>query len=137
VFRTKPAIYEEDITTKTRMRQTIERFQALLELGINEYELKKESWKNINFDSTQKEVGQWHRMKELKFPEDEIPELEAYNESVTINGSLTILEDEYEQTTIWRRIVPTKKPIYVTTRIEKVANEGMEIMYDFIKKHFQ
>jgi hypothetical protein len=48
-------------------------------------------------------------MMELKLPEDKLLELETYSESVTLNESLTILEDEYEQTTIWRRILPTKE----------------------------
>jgi hypothetical protein len=37
-----------------------------------------------------------------------------------INGSLTILEVDYEPKTIWRRKAPTQKyPIYVVTKIEK------------------
>jgi hypothetical protein len=63
-----------------------------------------------------KEKKNWHKMKVLQFPPDEIFELENYKESFTINESITIIEDEYEQTTIWRRQVPTKKPpIYVVT----------------------
>jgi hypothetical protein len=81
---------------------------------------------------------QWHKMKEIKFSKDEPPDLEAYSESVTLQGSLTILENDYEQTTIWRRKLPTQeKPIYITTRIEKLADENMVIMHDFTKKHFQ
>jgi hypothetical protein len=74
----------------------------------------------------------------LKFP-DEVPlELENHTESIAINGSLTTLEDEYTQTTIWRRIISIKeKPIYITTVIEKLADERMEIMYNFLKDHFQ
>jgi hypothetical protein len=50
----------------------------------------------------------------------------------------SVLEDEYLQTTIWRKIVPSKeKPIYITTKIEKLANEEMVIMYEFMKEHFQ
>jgi hypothetical protein len=45
----------------------------------------------------------WHELKQLKFPPDEIPELENHKESLMINGSITIIEDEYEQTTIWKR----------------------------------
>jgi hypothetical protein len=68
---------------------------------------------------------------------NEIPDMENHKESITINGSLTILDNEYEQNTIWMRTIPTKKQsIYVTTRVEKLANEDIEIMYDFIKKHF-
>jgi hypothetical protein len=48
-------------------------------------------------------------MKELRFPEKESLELDNQLESVTLNGSLTILEDENEQTTIWRRSIPTKE----------------------------
>jgi hypothetical protein len=62
----------------------------------------------------------WHKMKTLQFSPNETPELENQKESITINGSTTIIEGQHEQTTIWRRQVPTtKKPIYVTTKIEK------------------
>jgi hypothetical protein len=48
------------------------------------------------------------------------------------------LEDEYTQTTIWRRTVPTKEnPIYIATKIEKLADEDMVIMYEFMKECFQ
>jgi hypothetical protein len=77
-------------------------------------------------------------MKILQFPKDEQLELENYSESVTFNGSLTNLEDEVEQTTIWRKMIPTKeKSIYITTKIEKLANEEMVIMYNFMDEHFQ
>jgi hypothetical protein len=44
-----------------------------------------------------------HKMKTLQFPPNEIAELENHKKSLTINGSITIIEEEYEQTTIWRR----------------------------------
>jgi hypothetical protein len=77
-------------------------------------------------------------MIDLRFSEDEITELENHKESIRINGSLTILEDDYEQKTIWRRKLPTKrKPVYIVTKIEKIANKEMKIINDFIKKYFQ
>jgi hypothetical protein len=77
-------------------------------------------------------------MGEIRFPKDELPDLEAYSESITLQGSLTILEDDYEQTTIWRRKISTQsKPIYIKTRIEKLADVNMVVMYDFIRKHCQ
>jgi hypothetical protein len=91
------------------MRKVIEKYQEWLELAIDGYDLKKETWKNMIFKKEDKKVEDLHKIKTLKFPLDEIPELENHKESITINGSITIIEDEYEQTTIWRRQVPTKK----------------------------
>jgi hypothetical protein len=42
----------------------------------------------------------WHRMEVFQFPPNEIPELENHNENLAINGSIPIIEDGYEQTTI-------------------------------------
>jgi hypothetical protein len=90
------------------------------------------------FKKEDKKWEDWHKMKTRKFPPDEMPELENYKESLTINGSTTIIEEEYEQTMIGRRQIPTKRnPIYVVTKGEKIAHDNMEIMMNFIRKHFQ
>jgi hypothetical protein len=81
---------------------------------------------NMIFKKEDKKVDDWHKMKALKNPPDEIPVLENHKEILTINGSIALIEYEYEheQTTIRRRRVPSKKPsIYVVTKVEKISNE--------------
>jgi hypothetical protein len=108
------------------LRQAIERYQTWIDLALDGYDLKKKIFKDMAFKEREQKKVVWHKMNDLKFPEDEVPELENHRESITINGSLTIFEDEFEQKTIWRRKIPTKKyPIYIATRIEKTANECM------------
>jgi hypothetical protein len=73
--------------------------------------------------SGEEEKKDWHETKILKFPLNEIPGLSNHKESLTMNGSIMITEDEYQQITIWKRKVPTKKkPIYIVTKVEKIAN---------------
>jgi hypothetical protein len=80
---------------------------------------------------------EWHKLKEIKFEGKDPIEIENYAESITIEKDMTILEDEYIQKTIWKQKIPTQeKPVTITSVIEKLANEGMRIMYDFLKKHF-
>jgi hypothetical protein len=111
---------------RIEMRKAIERYQIWIDLGLDGYDLKKKIWKEIVFKEKEKKKGTWHKLIDLRFPNDEISVLENYMESIIINGSLTILEDEYEQKTIWRRKISTKKhPICITTSIEKTANEDM------------
>jgi predicted Fe-S protein YdhL (DUF1289 family) len=110
---------------------------ANLEILFNEI---KEIWRMgiPKDDDTVIRGKKWQKMLELRFEEKNPVELENYTESITVNGELTILEDEYIQKTIWRKRIPTQeKPVLVTTVIEKLANEEMKIMYDFLKKHLQ
>jgi hypothetical protein len=51
---------------KMEMRQAIDKYQAWLELGLGGYELKRETWKYIEFKQIQKERP-LHKMKELEF----------------------------------------------------------------------
>jgi hypothetical protein len=108
-------------------------------LTLDGYDLKKDIWKELTFKKKiEEEKEVWPRMKTLIFPSIKTPSFDNHKESLTINENTVTKEDEYEQVTIWKRKIPTKKkPIYVINRVEKIANEDMEIMMDFLKKHVQ
>jgi hypothetical protein len=75
---------------------------------------------SVRSEGKERKKEDLHQLKDSEYPKDDIQDLENHKESITINGSLTILEDEFEQKTIWRRKIPTKEHlIYITTRIEK------------------
>jgi hypothetical protein len=74
----------------------------------------------------------WQKMIDLRFEEENPIELESYTESITVNGDLTIIKNEYTQETVWKKMIQTQeKPVIVTTVIEKLANEQIVIMYNF------
>jgi hypothetical protein len=121
-------------TERSKCQEAIEKFKKLLEGQDNEIWI----WKvGLNIEEEKQREWSWLRMKELKFQEEEPPELECHTESITIEGSLTIIEDEYEQITPRKRIIPTSEDPYITTKIEKIANEEMDLMYECLKKQFQ
>jgi hypothetical protein len=79
----------------------------------------------------------WHKLQEIRF-EGKEKELENYKESTTIEKDMIIDEDEYSIRTAWKKRVPTQeKPIIVSAKVEKIANEGMNFMYNFLKENIQ
>jgi hypothetical protein len=70
--------------------------------------------------------------------EEETNEKEKSNQSITISGSFIEREDDYYKETIITSKLPSgQKCIHLRTRYDKIYNEKMEIMSNFIKKEHQ
>jgi hypothetical protein len=81
-----------------------------MRLTLDGYDLKKDIWKELTFKKKiEEEKKVWSRMKRLIFPPIKIRSFDNHKESLTINESTVTKENEYEQVTIWKRKLPTKK----------------------------
>jgi hypothetical protein len=100
-------------------------------------DLTEEIESKFLYEAFKRKEDTWQKLEELRF-EGKEKRLENYSESTTIENDRTIIEDEYLVRTTWKRKIPTQeKPVIVNTVVEKIANEGMDQMYNFLKRNMQ
>jgi hypothetical protein len=76
-------------------------------------------------------------MENKKCMKKEKYKLEANEESLKWKEGIIKWEDDYKKETISNKVLPsTAKSVQLKTREVKIANDGMELMFKFLKKIF-